>query len=778
MFISIKNRLIFLLIVFTLIPFVVLKIIAYPRVLEDVKEIQLRNLQGIGNQQAELVSNWVHERMKNARSLAKNPTIINAINITKKPGDSIEIITYLDAFKKEYDLAGILICDDKGIVSFATSEEITGRDISQEDYFKKAIEGKTVTSGIIQSNVPLINEMGEEETGMPTLLITSPITGNQKTTIGIVALRLDLNNLKHLMFNTKLGKTGETYLVNEQGYMITESRFSDHLKEMGIVKKRCSLELKLTDPNTGKLTSGVARCLSGNDGHDSDGYTDYAGITVLGVWRWLPEFKWGVITEIDRDEGYGLAYNLRYIVVIVLMIFAFPATVAAFLVARQISIPILRLRSMAEKIASSEDLSQRIDIKHKDEIGSLADAFNTMVNSLKEKTNALANSENRYRQLFNSLKEGVYESEPGADGVFTWINQAGAEILGYNSPEEVFGTKVKNIYVDPVERKRLVEKLEKDGVWSGFVSFCKKKNGEQFYTERTSNMIKDENGKPILIYGVFRDITERKKLEEELQKMVKSLNEKTNELANSEKRYKQLFNSLKEGVYECKRQGSNWVFTWINKSGAEILGYNSSEEVIGNKVESIYVDPDDCRRLVEKLENEGVWSGFVSFCKKKDGEHFYTERTSTMIKDENGKPVLIYGVFRDITERKKLEEELQKSEKHHRELLNSISEGVYQSAPTLDGVFTYINQSGAEILGYDSPEEVLGTRVIDIYVNANDRKELLEILEKEGVCKDFTAFCKKKNGERFIYEANCSIVRDETGQPIMIEGIFRDITER
>jgi len=83
------------------------------------------------------------------------------------------------------------------------------------------------------------------------------------------------------------------------------------------------------------------------------------------------------------------------------------------------------------------------------------------------------------------------------------------------------GTKVKSIYVDQEDRKRLVEKLEKDGVWRDFTSYCIKKNGEKFYTERTSNMVKDEKGKPVRIEGVIRDISERKKKEEDLQKKAK-----------------------------------------------------------------------------------------------------------------------------------------------------------------------------------------------------------------------------------------------------------------
>ncbi|MFN3531327.1 MAG: PAS domain S-box protein [Candidatus Brocadia sp.] len=762
MYISIKNRLIFLLIAFTLLPFVLLRIIAYPRVQADLQEVLIRNLDGIGHKQAELVTTWVQERMKNARVIANNPLMVKCAKITKDDKDYPDIVQYLEVVKDEYGYKGVLISNDKGLVTVATAEEGVGTDISEMDYFKQAVKGNTFVSNVFPSEILLTNEVGEKELGMPTMFVSTPLKDRDGVVVGVVAIRVDVKTLNDLMLSLKLGKTGETYLVNTDGYMITESRFVAHLREMGLVKKRCALELKLVNPETGELTYGVKQCIAGNSGFDAKGYKDYSGLTVLGVWRWLPEFNWGLIAEIDRDEGYGAAYNLNYIVSSVLLVIAFPIVIVAYLIGRKTSIPIIKLTEVTKKMASG-DLTQRVDIKREDEIGELANSFNAMAKSLDEKAKEVVESEKRYRDLFNSIKEGVYQSEPGVEGVFTFINKAGAEILGYGTPEEVIGTKVKNIYVDPEDRRRLCEKLEKDGVWREFVSLCKRKSGESFYAERTSNLLRDEKGNPVAIYGVFRDISERKKAEQEV--------------AESEKRYRLLFDSIKEGVYQSEPEVDG-AFIWINQAGAEILGYKSPEEVIGTKVKDIYVNPDDRIKVVEKLTKEGVWKGFVSFCKRKNGERFYMERTSNLITDEKGKPVRIDGIFRDITERKKFEEELQESERHHRQLLNSLKEGIYQCEPTEDGVFTWINQAGAEILGYNSPEEVIGTRVKDVYVNPEDRKELIEKLEKEGVWRDFTSYCKRKNGERFISERTCNLVRDENGKPIRIEGVFRDITER
>ena len=762
MFISIKNRLIFLLIVFTLLPFILLRIMAYPRMQSDLQDVLIRNLDGIGHKQSELVTTWIHERTKDARVVANNPLMAKCAKITRDDKEYVDIVQYLEVVKSEYNYKDVLVSNDKGLVTIASAEESIGRDISKMDYFKQAVQGNTFVSSVTPSEIPLMNEFGEKELGVPTMFVSTPMKDRDGVVIGVVALRIDVGALNELMLSLKLGHTGETYLVNKDGYMITESRFTAHLKEMGLVKRRCALELKLINRETGELTNGVRECVAGNNGFNAKGYKDYSGITVLGVWRWLPEFNWGVMAEIDRDEGYGAAYNLNYIVSSILLVLAFPILLVAYFIGRKTSIPIIKLKEVTEKMASG-DLTQRVDIKREDEIGILANSFNAMAKSLDEKTKEIAASEKRYRELFNSIKEGVYQSEPGVDGVFTFINKAGAELLGYSTPEEVIGTKVKNIYVDQEDRRRLCEKLEKDGVWREFVSLCKRKNGESFYAERTSNLLRDEKGNTATIYGVFRDISERKKVEMEI--------------VESEKKYRLLFNSLKEGVYQCGPDVEG-VFTWVNQAGAEMFGYKSPEEMIGTKVKDIYVNPDDRKKLVEKLSTDGAWKGFVSFCKRKNGERFYTERTSSLITDDKGKPIRIEGIFRDITERKKLEEELQASEKHHRQLLNSLKEGIYQCEPTEEGVFTWINQAGAEILGYSSPEEVVGTRVKDVYVNPDDRKELVEKLEKEGVWRDFTSYCKRKNGERFISERTCNLVRDENGKSVRIEGVFRDITER
>ncbi|TVL99096.1 MAG: PAS domain S-box protein [Candidatus Brocadia sp. WS118] len=633
MYISIKSRLIFLLIAFTLLPFVLLRIVAYPKVQSDLQEILIRNLDGIGHKQAELVTNWVQERVKNAGVIAENPFMTKCAKINEQDEDYPYVVKYLKSIQYKYGYKGILISDDKGMITVATAEERVGHDISQRDYFQQALQGNTYVSGIVPSEIPLINEFGEKEPGMPTMFVSTPLRDRDGMIAGAIVIRVDVNALNNLMLSLKLGTTGETYLINKDGYMITESRFVQQLRDIGLVKRRCALELALVNRETGELTHGVKQCVAGINGFDAKGYKDYRGTTVLGVWRWLPEFNWGVMAEIDKDEGYGPAYNLNYIVSSVLVTLVIPIVLVAYIIGKKTSTPIIQLTEVTKRIALG-DLAQSVDIKRDDEIGILANSFNIMAQSLDEKTREIAASEKRYRELFNSVKEGVYQSEPTEDGMFISINQAGAEILGYKSPKEVIGIKVKDIYVNQEDRRKVVEKLNKDRIWRSFTSLCKRKNGEQFYMERTSNLVVDETGKPIRIDGIFRDITERKILEEELQE--------------SELHYRQLLKLLKEGIYQCEPT-EDGVFTWINQAGAEMLGYASPEEVIGTAVKDTYVNPSDQRELIETLEKNVMRRDFVAYGKKKNGERFISENTCNLVRDASGKPIKILGIFRDIT---------------------------------------------------------------------------------------------------------------------------------
>jgi nitrogen fixation/metabolism regulation signal transduction histidine kinase len=129
----------------------------------------------------------------------------------------------------------------------------------------------------------------------------------------------------------------------------------------------------------------------------------------------------------------------------------------------RIARPIKEMTEVANEITRG-DLNRAIGVKSNDEIGILARTFNVMTAKLKETLDNLVKSEEKYRGIFESAIEGLFQTS--LDGVIYNANPAMARILGYESPEELM-TTVKNtkkqLYVNPEEREKLVEIVKKQG---------------------------------------------------------------------------------------------------------------------------------------------------------------------------------------------------------------------------------------------------------------------------------------------------------------------------
>ncbi|MFQ5687145.1 MAG: cache domain-containing protein, partial [Candidatus Scalindua sp.] len=295
---SIKKKTILLFLVLALVPLLVMRLVIYPKAQKALKESLIQNLQSVGHKQAELIKGWTEERKGDVRVFAENPFTLLATRITMEDKRFWRISKYTHYIRHEYGYKDILISDAEGIIHVSTTKGKEGTNISEHEYFKKAMSGETYVSGIIPSEIPIKNKYGKLETGIPTMVVSTPIT-DQNRIMGIVCLRVDVGQISEFLRSIKLGTSGETYLIDKHGYMLTESRFVPYLKRAGLIKRGTTLELKLINPETGKLTKSVSECLKGFEGYDGDGYLDYRGVKVIGFWQWIAELDWGIIAEID-----------------------------------------------------------------------------------------------------------------------------------------------------------------------------------------------------------------------------------------------------------------------------------------------------------------------------------------------------------------------------------------------------------------------------------------------------------------------------------------------
>src|SRR5262249_35553201 len=151
----------------------------------------------------------------------------------------------------------------------------------------------------------------------------APVRDETGKVVAALALRIHpQTDFTRILQVARKGRSGETYAFDNSGRLLSESRFDDVLKETGLIpddEDACSiLTLIVKDPqvdlttgarppsrrNDQPLTRPVAAAVSGDSNVDVEGYRDYRGVPTVGAWRWLPDYEFGVVTEVDKAEAY------------------------------------------------------------------------------------------------------------------------------------------------------------------------------------------------------------------------------------------------------------------------------------------------------------------------------------------------------------------------------------------------------------------------------------------------------------------------------------------
>jgi len=213
-------------------------------------------------------------------------------------------------------------------------------------------------------------------TNLPAIYIGAPVYDEFLKPQGIIAIEIDIDAINSIMFENNphngLGKSGESYLVGNDYLMRSTSRFQDNSVFKTVVN-----------------TAGVNKALKGETGTDI--IVDYRGISVLSSYSKveIPGLDWAILSEIDEKEAMipidSIRNNIMYLSVLMsLLLFAF-----VYIIARRISLPIIKLKTAAQNITDGNYDVFVEDIISSDEIGSLIDAFNEMSSKIKEQTENL-----------------------------------------------------------------------------------------------------------------------------------------------------------------------------------------------------------------------------------------------------------------------------------------------------------------------------------------------------------------------------------------------------
>ena len=218
--------------------------------------------------------------------------------------------------------AGYFIIDQGGTyIARIVDERIGDRStMAVADAAARAFSGKPTF---------LAPTLKQRFTTTPMAFVLVPVRDRAGAPIAVFAFRIDPAQVSEVVNPGRLGRSGETYAVDGEGRLVSTTRFAEQVASLDLLPAEANgtataaLMLRdpgvrlapgirpATPPNTWPLTWSVAEVVARRSGVNVDGYRNYLGQTVVGTWRWLPEWGIGLVSEVGRDEAYATLRVVR-----------------------------------------------------------------------------------------------------------------------------------------------------------------------------------------------------------------------------------------------------------------------------------------------------------------------------------------------------------------------------------------------------------------------------------------------------------------------------------
>jgi PAS domain S-box-containing protein len=384
-----------------------------------------------------------------------------------------------------------------------------------------------------------------------------------------------------------------------------------------------------------------------------------------------------------------------------------------------------------------------------------------------EAEDALRDSEERFRRL----------SDQAPDIIFRFSNEKGLE---YCSPIvfEITGYTAEELLAEPkigIELAKgfdagLAEDYEMS-VTKGVsmrtreISFVHK-DGRRIYLDMRSHAVRDKEGNVIAYEGILRDITERKRMEEELHLLSDAVRMTAESVSIID---------LKGRIVD------------INEAGLKMQGLENKADLVGKNPFHIIIPEDQPKALetMAKILAEHSLQTVEYHIVTNDGRKAIIETSVSLIRGEKGEPKSIVAVARDITERKRIEEALRESEKRYRLLAENLRDVIW--TVDMNWCLTYVSPSITQLAGYSVEEyltknwdEMVAPASVELLTNIFAEELALEADGHSDLLRSrtFEVALKCKDGSTVPVEMKVTFLRGPDGRPAGILGVSRDITAR
>jgi len=602
---------------------------------------------------------WVDGHQLITQEFGRDPILVEAtreiLTVSKETNAllnsdaQMKLRAFYDKYKGPLESAGFFIIDKNNLNLASSRDENVGTQNviyrQRPELMMKVFEGHSVFVPPIESDVHLDpSERNGNPNLPPTIFFVTPVEGATGEILAALAIRIDPTlGFSRVMQLSRIGKTGESYVFDQNGRLLSESRFKADLRNIGLISydEEDILQLDIRDPGGNMITgyrSEVPRvqqpltlmasdAIKGKSGTNMLGYRDYRGVPVYGSWLWDAHMGLGMASEIDIEEGESTYATMQvsvfgiFIGLVILMIFAILFSLE------------LGEKANAALIKSKDQLEERVVLRTKE-----------------------LNEEKAFLKiLINAIPDIIFYKDVNKQ--YVGANSAFEKHIGIEINELIGKTDI-----DILPQERASKHMNSDEMILNsssselFESVSVKPDGNRVVMETLKTPYFNREGHLAGLIGIGRDITEHKDAEEKIRA--------------SENRFRSITSSAIDAIISADKHGI--IESW-NPAASKIFGY-SEEEAIGQNLDIIIPKKYHERHHagMERVLNGGEKHAINQIVEmegqKKDKTIFPVSLALSMWEGVSG--MNFSGIIRDITKRKKTEAILVKANKRMEGELN------------------------------------------------------------------------------------------------------------
>ncbi len=564
-----------------------------------IRKEKYGELEAIAKMKIKQINDWRKERLAEAEYFSTNNIFIQHVNQLLDHSNMLLSQEYfcqtLAPLKKNHGYKNIFLASLKADLLFTLDTAFNQIDSATTIFIKLFVTQKKISFSDFYLN---------SADSVAHLNIIAPVINKKDNLITALVFSINPNDYLYPLIQSwpTPSKTSETFIVRKGG---------DSVLFLNELRHRKNTALKLRLPLSNENLPAV-RAIKGYKGIYRG--IDYRGVAVLAYSDSIPGTQWYMVAKVDNSEIFS---ELRYRMIVVLIIIAV------------LLISVMATTALLFNIRQRE-IYKQLFLKEK-ELRQSQETFRTI----------LQDSERKFREALTYLDEGFYVST--LEGILLEHNLSFNRILGYELSLDLRGVQLPDFWDNPKDREDYVNELSTKGVIRTYLINAKTIDRRKIVVLANAHLVRDAKDEPIRIEGTFLDITEQKRTEEALRE--------------SEERFRMIF---EKGQFGLAISDSNFRFIAVNPAFCQMLGYTEDELTkfsFTDITPQYQVNTD--KYHVEAMA-QGTINQYVTEKQylKKDGQLFWGHLVTTPVRNKEGKIVYYIAMVKDITERKRAEEEI------------------------------------------------------------------------------------------------------------------------